>query len=295
MTKECGFLEQLIISLIMLPNIVGRALCLGVIFAVVKIYGLFVLTIVFACQLVISAIENFATKSKLTSKMFLGILTSFTSPCLVVKELSRHFLVNGIAGCSLYIASVWIIYFNASEFRKSFPNSPLTLKCNQIHGQNFTTDIVTRCPFNATNSTLSCKQGLFYTNDPGYFTLCPEDYKEWHFLGITCITVTVLLSISFMSIVLLHYLTNAEKRMKLFKKFKIDTCPERDASIKSLIFDILNGYSLLKINKKANDINGRDVLELMIQSRRIHITKVTFQMCQLEIIFNFVPSLDSTG
>ena len=37
MTKECGFLEQLIISLIMLPNIVGRALCLGAIFAVVKI------------------------------------------------------------------------------------------------------------------------------------------------------------------------------------------------------------------------------------------------------------------
>ena len=37
-TKECGFLEQLVISFTMLPNIVGRALCLGVVFGLMKIY-----------------------------------------------------------------------------------------------------------------------------------------------------------------------------------------------------------------------------------------------------------------
>ena len=194
----------------MLPNIVGRALCLGIIFSVLKIHGALVLVAIFACQLISTIVESLAYKSKITSKMFLGILTSFTSPCLIVKELSKHFLVNGLTGCIMYIASIWVISSNASEFRTTFQNSPLILKCYQNITAN-TTNEVMRCPLSPRESNEEqCKLGIFFNSDQTYLTICPDGYNKWHFLWIACLIVTaiLLLSLGFQMIRGDHFLSS---------------------------------------------------------------------------------------
>ena len=160
MIKECGFLEQLVISFIMLPNILGRALCLGVIFGLLKIYGAIVLIIVFVSEIIISCLESLICKTKITSRIFLGILTSFTSPCLIVIEQSKHFLVNGITGTVLYIMATWIVYFNASAIRQLLPNSNFTLEC---HGDfnNITANSIIRCPEVNSTDESDCYPGIF--------------------------------------------------------------------------------------------------------------------------------------
>ena len=277
MTKECGFLEQLVISFIMLPNILGRALCLGIIFGLLKIYGAIVLIIVFASQLMMSSLENLASKSKITSRMFLGILTSFTSPCLIVIEQSKHFLVNGITGTVLYILATWILYFNASAIRRYLPNSYFTLEC---HGDfnNITANSIIRCPEVNSTDESDCYPGIFSvsnsTNQEGLYTICPESYDQWHFLLLACTLVTGLLALSLISVIFLHYLINIERRMVCFQKIKIDTCPQRDASIKEFIVDIMEGKDFKEVEQKAMEATGKPILDLIVQSKRIHLTKV---------------------
>ena len=271
MTKECGLLEQFVISVILLPNILGRALCLGVIFAITKIYGAIVLIILFASQLILASLESLVNKSKITSRMFLGILTSFTSPCLIVIEQSKHFLVNGSSGTLLYILAAWSIYSIVSTFGNLFPNTPLTLECHR----NITTNVTMRCPFNA-NSTKDCLRGFFNTSDKvdkPFFTICPE--HQWYFLWVTNWIITALMILSLGSIVALHYLINVDNRIRLFDKVEIDTCPKHDISIKPFIIDFMGGTkSFDEVNIKAIQDFGKPILQLMVQSKRLHITKV---------------------
>ena len=209
MIKECGFLEQLVISFIMLPNILGRALCLGVIFGLLKIHGAIVLIIVFVSQTLLSCLETLLCKTKVTSRMFLGILTSFTSPCLIVIEQSKHFLVNGITGTVLYIMATWIIYFNASAIRRFLPNSNFTLEC---HGDvsDITNNSIIRCSEITLSEDTTCYPGIFSvsnsTNQESLYTICPESYDQWHFLLIACTLVTGLLGLSLISVIFLYYL-----------------------------------------------------------------------------------------
>ena len=287
MTRECGLLEQIVIAFIMLPNIVGRALCLGVIFGLMKIYGAIVLLIVCASQILISYLESLINKSKITPKMFLGILTSFTSPCLIVIEQSKHFLINGISGSILNIVATWCIYLIVSKYGNIFSTeapAPFILECHH----NFTTKNTTRCVKNP-NTTDDCLSGFFQVSNPfneTLFTNCPESISKWHLLWITSCIVTALMLLSLVSIVFLHYLINVEKRMSLFWKIGIDTCPERDASIKQFIIDIMDGKDFEDVNKEAKEVNGKPILELMVQSRRIHLTKVNvYFSCNYQAIF----------
>ena len=80
--------------------------------------------------------------------------------------------------------------------------------------------------------------------------------------------------LSLVSIAVLHYLIDTEKKMVLLGKIGIDTCPERDASIKPFIVDIMDGKDFEEVQKKAKEATGKPILDLMIQSRRIHLTKV---------------------
>ena len=59
-----------------------------------------------------------------------------------------------------------------------------------------------------------------------------------------------------------------------FSNIYIDTCPERDASIKPFINDIMDGKDFEEVQSKAKEATGKPILELMVQSRRIHLTKV---------------------
>ena len=275
LTKECGFLEQLVISIIMLPNIVGRALCLGVVFGLMKIYGVVILLIVCASQMLSSYLESLVSKTQITSKMFLGILTSFTSPCLIVVEQSKYFLVNGIIGTVLYIVATWILYFNASAIRDLLPDSNYILECHDdISGS--TADYIIKCPENATKD-IDCYPGIFSIPNSTHrlYTICPENYDQWHLLLIACSIVTGLLCLSMLSVIILHYLINVEKRMVLFQKIKIDTCPQRDASIKEFIVDIMEGKDFEEVQQKTKEATGKPILELMLQSKRIHMTKVS--------------------
>ena len=258
------------ISIIMLPNIVGRALCLGVMFAIVKMYSAIVLLAIFAIQQLGSFFESLKSKTK-KSKSFLGILTSFTSPCLIVKELSNHFLVNGIIGSVLYVLATWILYFCLSMFGKPFPESPLILECFY----NITTTSILRCPFNATIEE-HCHSGSFFFSEQE-FTICPSQ-SQFHYLWITCWVVTCLLALSLVSVSVLHCLVNGEKKMMFFRKLHIDTCPERDASIKPFMIDVMDGNDFEEVQRKAKETTGKPILELMVQSRRIHLTKVSMHV-----------------
>ena len=269
MNKECGFLEQMVISIIMLPNILGRALCLGVIFGVTKIYGAIVLIFLFASQLLLSSLESLVSKSKISSKMFLGILTSFTSPCLVVVEQSKHFLVNGISGSILNIMATWIIYLIVSTYGNLFPETSSTLECHH----NMTTNSTIRCPVNPNTSIDDCQPGFFQISEQ-LFSNFPESQRQWDLLWITSWIITALMILSLGSIAFLHCLIDIEKRMMLFGKIGIDTCPERDASIKQFIVDIMEGKDFEEVQQKAKEATGKPILELMVQSKRIHFTKV---------------------
>ena len=260
----------------MLPNILGRALCLGVIFGLLKIHGAIVLIIVFVSQTLLSCLDTLTSKTKVTSRMFLGILTSFTSPCLIVIEQSKHFLFNGITGTVLYIMATWILYFNASAIRQLLPNSNFTLEC---HGDfnNITANSIIRCPEVNSTDESDCYPRIFSVSNStnqGLYTICPESFDQWHFLYIVCSLVSGLLSLSLISVIFLHYLINVERRMVLFQKIKIDTCPQRDASIKQFIINIMDGKDFEEVQKKAKEATGKPILDLMIQSRRIHLTKV---------------------
>ena len=211
----------------------------------------------------------------MSSKMILGILTSFTSPCLIVIEQSKHFLVNGISGSILNIVATWSIYLIVFKygniFAKEIP-APFMLECHH----NFTTNQTMRCIMNPA-TTDDCLSGFFQTYNPfneTLFTNCPENYRQWYLLWITCWIVTGVMILSLVSITILHYLIDTEKRMMLFDKIGINTCPERDTSIKPFIVNIMDGKDFEEVQKKAKEATGKPILELMVQSRRIHFTKV---------------------
>ena len=257
------------ISVIMLPNIVGRALCLGVIVGITKFYGFLVLFIVFASQLILCCLESIVSKTKITSIILLGILTSFTSPCLVMIEQSRHFLVNGMSGSIIYIIVIWSIYLFMSANGNIFPNSPLSLECYN----NITTDSIMRCPVNLDTKIDECLDGFFHIEDEPLFTICPE--RNWFLLWIASIVISVLMILSLASISILHYLIDTEKRMMFFKKIGINICPERDTFIKPFIVDIMEGKRKFdEIDKEAIDKHEMPVLDLMIKMKRLHMTKV---------------------
>ena len=263
----------------MLPIILGRALCLGVVFGLMKISGVIILLIVCASQMLSSYLESLVSKSKITSKMFLGILTSFTSPCLIVIEQSKHFLVNGISGSILNIVATWSIYLIVIKYGNIFATevpAPFILECHH----NFTTNQTMRCVKNAA-TTDDCLSGFFQISNPfneTLFTNCQDSHSRWYLLWITCWIVTGLMILSLVSIAGLQYLIDTEKRMMLLEKISINTCPERDTSIKPFIVDIMDGKDFEEVQKKAKDATGKPLLELMVQSRRIHFTKVRINL-----------------
>ena len=62
--------------------------------------------------------------------------------------------------------------------------------------------------------------------------------------------------------------------MVFFQKINIDTCPQRDASTKQFIIDVMDGKDFEEVEKKAQEATGKPILDLIVQSKRIHLTKV---------------------
>lgn len=261
----------------MIPNIFGRVLCLGILVGVLKHYAIIALVVFYFCLQMVSFLESLIFNTK-KSRSFLGILTSFTSPCLIVKEDSKHFLVNGLIGCGLYVASIWILYFNASGIRNFLPNTfhqhHLIIECHY----NFSTSLILRCPVNATNSKY-CKSGMFAFTNQTLLTICPSNYGQWYFLWLACLIVTGILISSVLIIILLHCLIDQERKMFLAEKIGINTCQENDLKIKPCILKIMKGKSYEDVNAEAIEVAGKPLLELFVQSRRYHMVKV-FKFCQ---------------
>ena len=268
--KDSKIMEQIVISLLMICNILGRILALAIVFSIMKYWGIIVLIIILTCLELTAFMESHVSKTK-KSKSFLGILTSFISPCLIIKDDSKHFLTNGLIGSLLYIEIIWILYIEASFARNLFPNSPLTFEC--FH--NFTTNVVTRCPLNATFHN-DCSYGIFASTNQQYFTICPDNYDQWYFLWIICLVATGLLAMSLISIAYLHWLIDPVRRMLEGRKIKINTWPEKDANIKPFILKILNGEGFDTVNQESFDTMGKHLLELSVQSRLLHFTQVRF-------------------
>ena len=158
------------------------------------------------------------------------------------------------------------------------PESLSTIEFN--NNVDIEVDSIIRCPLNATENS-HCYPALYSTSNTTnekLFTLCPKSYDEWHFLWIACVLITCLLFLSLLSVMLLHHLIDVEKRMMLFRKIKIDTCPQRDASVKQYMIEIMEKKNSFEdINEKAMQALGKPMIELMVQSKRLHITKVCFQ------------------
>lgn len=261
-------MEQVLIAFLMICNILGRILALAIIFSFMKYWGIFVLIIILICLELTALIESCIYKTE-KSKSFLGILTSFISPCLIIKDDSKHFLTNGLVGSVLYIAMVWLLYFKASFARTLFPNSPLTIEC--FH--NFTTDIVTRCPLKASIYN-HCNYGVFASTNQQYYTICPENYDHWFILWIICLITTGFLTTSLLSIAYLHLLIDPVRRMIEGRRIKMNIWPENDANIKPFILKIMVGEDFDTVNQDAYDTMGKYILELSVQSRLLHFTKV---------------------
>ena len=242
-------------------------------FGVMRLYGSLFLMIVYVFKVIILTLETIISKSKITSTMFLSLLLSFISPCLTVAEQSKHFLVNGISGSILYIIAMWSIYLIVSTYGNIFPDTSLTLECHQ----NVTTNSTMRCPINA-NTTDDCFSGFFHISKQQRFTICPED--QWYLLWIISWIITGFMIVSLASVAFLHYLIDNEKRLMSFRRIGIDTCPEREASIKQYIIDIMDG-KFKEVEKVAKEATGRSVIELMIQSKHIHLTKVNIYKTQI--------------
>ena len=254
-------------------------MCLGILVSVLKHYAIIGIAMIYFCLQMATICESYVHKTK-KSKSFLGILTSFTSPCLIVKEDSKHFLINGLIGCVLYIASIWIVYFNISDFRNLLPNNtshqhPLIIECHY----NFTTSSILRCPINA-KSLEDCQIGLFSLPNQIIYTICPRKYGQWYLLWLACFIVTGTLIVSFSVIVFLHFLIDQERLMFLADKIGINTCPESDIGIKQYVIEIFSGKSYEDVNLKAIEATGKPLLDLFVQSRRFHFVKVIYSLVQ---------------
>ena len=222
-------LEHFTIFLVMVPNVVARALCIAIIIRVLKIFGFITMIIIAMIQLIIE--YWFTAKKKLTNKGFLGVLTSFTSPCLIVKESSKHLLFNGIAGSILFSSTIWILYTFTLNFGPPFPEkSPF--ECHF----NITTNSIMKCGVNA-STAFDCHYGFLSNMNQSHFMICPEGYNQWYLLWIACLVVTFIMALSLVSIGILHQLIHVEKRMVWFKKIGFYSYPKHDASIKQFIFN----------------------------------------------------------
>ena len=264
------------ISMLMLPSVIARALCLGLIFGAMKIYGIAVLIYAFIFQSFASLLYYIEFWEK--SKSFLGILTSFTSPCLIVKEQSIYFLVNGLVGTMAYIISL----FNIWLFALDITSSTFILKCHN----NYTADKVVRCPIINTTNAIDiehCNQGLFYTTDEPHFTVCPSNYSEWHFLRIACIVAGVLLTLSFLCITILHTLIKEDSRIillrKIYKKYEGSndngyTVMEQKSDYKTL-FELQTQQGDLDLNMDLNTkLNLSQNTNLLILNYKKYFGKI---------------------
>ena len=263
-------LEHFITFLVMVPNVVARALCIAIIIRMLKIFGFVTMIIIAMSQLIIEYWITTKSKGKLTNKVFLGVLTSFTSPCLIVKESSKHLLFNGITGSVLYSSTIWILYTFTLNFGPPLPGkSPF--ECHF----NITTNSIMKCGLNA-STAFDCHYGFLSNMNQSHFMICPEGYNQWHLLWIACLVVTLIMALSLVSIGILHHLIHVEKRMVWFKKIGFDSCPKHDASIKQFIFDIMEEEKdFNEVNKRAIENTGKPLLELFVISKRFHISKVS--------------------
>ena len=149
----------------MICNVLGHALALAILFAITKYWGFVALALILAFLEIIAMIESYIYETE-KSKSFLGILTSFISPCLIIKDDSKHFLINGLVGSILYSGMIWLLYFKAIFFRNFFPNSPIMIEC--FH--NISTTIVMNCPLNATIDE-DCFNDTFVNSSQQHFTI----------------------------------------------------------------------------------------------------------------------------
>ena len=266
--KESKFKEQVIIAFLMISNVLGRVLALAIVFAILKYYGIIPLVIMLIVLQVAATIESRYNQTKML-KGFLGILTSFISPCLIIKDGSKHMVVVGLVGSFLYLGMIWTLYFDAAYFRNIFPDSPVAIQC--FH--NISTDIIRTCPFNAT-SIEDCQRGFFAISNHHFFSACPESFDEWYFLRIACIIATVFLCISIFSVMFLHHLIDPVRRMMEATKVKINIWPEKNINIKDFVKQIMEGEDYEKVNEEAVNCTAKSLLELSVQSRLLHFTKV---------------------
>lgn len=274
--KESKFKEQVIIAFLMISNVLGRVLALAIVFAILKYYGIIPLLIMLTCLQVAATIESRYNQTKML-KGFLGILTSFISPCLIIKDGSQHMVVVGLVGSFFYLGMIWTLYFDAAYFRNIFPDSPVAIQC--FH--NISTDIIRTCPFNAT-SIEDCQRGFFAISNHHFFSACPEDFDEWFFLRIACIIATVFLCLSIFSVMFLHYLIDPVRRMMEATKVKINVWPEKNTNIKPFVKRIMDNEDYETVNDDAITSTGKSLLELAVQSRLLHFTDV----CKW--LYNFV-------
>ena len=265
----------------MISNVLGHVLALSLLFAITKYWGFVALAIILLFLEITAMIESKIYETK-ESKSFLGILTSFISPCLIIKDDSKHFLINGLAGSILYTAMIWLFYFKVSFFRNFFLDSPLMIQC--FH--NISTAIVLKCPLKAIVDK-DCFDDAFVKPGQQYFTVCPKTYDQWYFLWMICLMATMFLMISLVSITYLHLLIDPVRRMVDGRNFGINIWPEKNVNIRPFVIKIMNGEGYRQVSAKAKEATGKDLLELSVQSRLLHFTKVlTYFSMTYKLWFN---------
>ena len=266
--KDSGLVEQILIAMLIICNVLGHVLALAIMFAITKYWGFVALAIILLCLQITAFIESNIYETK-KSKSFLGVLTSFISPCLIIKDDSKHFLINGLVGSVLYTGMIWFLYFKASVFRNIFPDSPLMIQC--FH--NISSTVVMKCPLNATDNE-DCFNNTFVKAGQQHFTICPQSYDQWYFLWMMCLIATAFLSFSMFSITYLHLLIDPVRRMMEGRRIGINIWPEKNVNIRPYVVQIMNGEDYGNVSNKAKDATGKGLLELGIQSGLLHFTKV---------------------
>ena len=141
--KEAGFVEQILVALVMIPTVIGRVLSLAPIFAFFMYYGTLIVFVVAGFLGLVVVIQKRQGQTQY-KYLFLGVLTSFTSPCIIANDQSYHLLHNGLLGTCFNIAFIWILYGFAPTFRLLFPNVPTALQCT--YTQHFVVPFIIRCP-----------------------------------------------------------------------------------------------------------------------------------------------------
>ena len=261
------------IFLIMIFVILGRITSFSLVFSFMKINAVIPLSIVFLLLVIISLTERKIG----VQKRFLAIVTSILAPCLILKDDSFHYLINGITGSIASLAITWSIYFlvplrDNFPLNYVFPNSSTIMECS--YKINVTQTM--RCAKDM--GTSDCLSGIMSFSSAGMETICPLDYGKWYYLQIVCIAVTVLLLVNVAAIILLHKLIDPVFRMRFAKKLGMTIWPPRDMFWLKFVNQLLDKEDFDSCNNSAIAETGKSLLELSIQSRLFGFTKVCITM-----------------